>query len=167
MKHRGGYSRGGDGTAHAVVSEIEILPPVMRGTYPRVTTEELRQAVENQLGCRAVFVYSAPVRHVFGDTLWERRIHVFLLEGQLGVSQAYAWLSGYGDVRRVHVVREGGGIMGPAHAVRAVLMMEDGSEPTLLGCGPDWMPVAAQGGVPWVSEALRHEVPGSWGGRET
>jgi len=148
-KRRGDFSRDGEPTAadlsraferklkdldacsepeHAVVSEIEILPPVVRCTYRGVTTEELRQAVENQLGCRAVFVYSAPVRHVFGDTRWEGRVHVFLLENQPGVPQAYAWLSGYGEARRLHIVREGAGIMGPAHAVRAVLM-GDGTEP--------------------------------------
>ena len=179
MKRRGGFLRGGERIAadlsrvferepkdlaefselaHAVVSEIEILPPVMRGAYPRVTTEEIRQAVENQLGYGAVFVYSAPVRDVFGDTLWEGRVHVFLLKGLPGVPQAYAWLSGHGDARRVHVVREGGGIMGPAHAVRAVRMIWDRNEPPFFGCGPDWIPVPSVRGP---------DSPASWGGRET
>jgi hypothetical protein len=93
-----------------------------------MTTDELRQAVEQQLGARAEFVYSAPVRHIFEDIVWEGRVHVFLLDDQPGIPQAYAWLSGYGEARRLHIVREGGGILGPAHAVRAVLMGH-GDEP--------------------------------------
>jgi hypothetical protein len=63
---------------------------------------------------------------VFGDTVWEGMVHVFELPGQANSREAYAWLSGTGDARRVHVVRKGGGILGPAHAVRAVPMGEDG-----------------------------------------
>jgi hypothetical protein len=93
-----------------------------------VTTEELRQAVEQQLGCRAVFAYPAPVRHVFGDTVWEGPVHVFELRDGAGTREAYGWASEIGEARRVHIVRQGGGILGPAHAVRAVLMGEDNEQ---------------------------------------
>jgi len=107
---------------------LSFLGRRTKGYAERVTSEELRQAVEQQLGTRATFTYSAPVRHVFVDIVWEGTVHVFELLDHSSGREAYAWVSGIGPARRTHIVREGGGILGPAHAVRAVLM-GDGNEP--------------------------------------
>lgn len=86
-----------------------------------MTAEELKQAVEQQFGVKASLLYVAPVRHIFGDTIWEGPVHVFDLEGYPTAKHAYAWPAG-GGIARAVVVPHGNGILGPAHAVRAQLI---------------------------------------------
>ena len=89
-----------------------------------MTADELRRVVEQRCGAKAALSYVAPVRHQFGDVVWEGSVHVFELDGHKTVPHAYAWSTGFGSNVRTFVVLHGGGILGPAHAVRAVLMGE-------------------------------------------
>ena len=88
-----------------------------------VTIEDLQREVEERCSAVATFAYSARVRHVFADTVWEGLVHVFELRDHSGRSHAYAWAS---SSQHLHIVREGAGIIGPAHAVRAMLMGQEG-----------------------------------------
>jgi hypothetical protein len=44
-------------------------------------TDQPREAVESQHGCKAVFVQAVPVHDEFGgETAWEGVVHIFALE---------------------------------------------------------------------------------------
>ena len=46
-----------------------------------VSPEELRQAVQNQLVCKAMFWQAVPVHEVHnGETVWDGVVHVFYLD---------------------------------------------------------------------------------------
>lgn len=53
----------------------------MTSERPRGTIE-LKRAVENQHGCTATFIQSAPVKETFdGKTVWDGIVEVFRIDG--------------------------------------------------------------------------------------
>jgi hypothetical protein len=92
-----------------------------------VSADQLRQAVEDEHGGKAILVGIEPVRETFRDqTVWEGQVHVFDLQGNAKATRAYAWSSpmGSSDLRRFYAVLHLGGIRSAATAVRAALVAE-------------------------------------------
>jgi len=92
-----------------------------------VSVDQLKQAVEEQHGGKAVLASVERVKEVFGgQTVWEGTVHVFDLEGHPRASRAYAWSSPIeGDVRRrFYAVLHEDGIRSPQDAVRAAIAAE-------------------------------------------
>jgi hypothetical protein len=88
------------------------------------STDQLKQAVEYQLGGEATFVQSVPVHESFKwQTIWNGSVHVFnLTDSPSGATRAYAWSSGLPDgSRRSIAVPHIPPVVGPREAVRAVI----------------------------------------------
>lgn len=59
-----------------------------------VSPDQLKQAIESQLGGTATLVRSVPVREAHhGMPIWEGLVHVFDLAGHSKATRAYAWSS--------------------------------------------------------------------------
>ena len=92
-----------------------------------VAINQLRQAVEQQHGGKALFVQSVPVNEQLDDKpVWQGVVHVFDLEGNPKAKRAYAWSSPIeeSDKRRFFAVLHLGGIKSPQDAVRAAIVAE-------------------------------------------
>jgi hypothetical protein len=92
-----------------------------------VGAEELRRAVEDQHGGKAVLAQSVPVRESFhGAPVWDGIVHVFDLAGNPNANRAYAWSSPIdgSDRCRFFAVLHMGAIKSPLDAVRAAIVAE-------------------------------------------
>lgn len=91
-----------------------------------VAPDELKKAVQHQLGCKAWFKQAVPVREVHdGQTVWDGVVHVFDLDYHGDVTWAYAWSYELADgKRRFFVVEHKGPIDSPVQAVRAAIVAE-------------------------------------------
>ena len=91
-----------------------------------VSPDQLKQAVESQLGCRAAYVQSVLVheRHG-GETVWNETVAIFDLAGHPTGNYAYAWsYKRPDDKRRFFAVLHAGPVTGPSDAVRAAILAE-------------------------------------------
>ena len=93
--------------------------------------DELREAVEVMLRCRAIFSKSVPVsEELSGHGAWDGVVHTFDLVGHPGRSVAYAWLAVLtGGAPRPVVLTQGKLIASPVRAVRFVLMARQPRSP--------------------------------------
>jgi hypothetical protein len=91
-----------------------------------VSPEELKNAVQDQLRCKAWFEQSVPVREIHeGQTVWDGIVHVFGLDYHGDIKRAYAWSYELPDgKRRFFVVEHTGPIDSPVAAVRAAIVAE-------------------------------------------
>lgn len=88
------------------------------------STDQLKQAVEAQLGGTATFVQSVPVYESSKwQTTWNGSVHVFnLADSPCGASRAYAWSSGHPDgSRRFVTVPHIPPVSSPQEAVKTSL----------------------------------------------
>ena len=93
-----------------------------------VSSNELRKAVEAQLGGTATLVTKLPFKEMFGGNKFcEGVVHIFNLEGNAKATRAYAWSSPIdgSDKRRFYAVLHLGGIRSPLDAVRAAIVAEN------------------------------------------
>jgi hypothetical protein len=89
---------------------------------------QLREAVESQHGCLAIFAQSVPVKETHaGAVVWEGIVHVFDLKGHPTASRAYSWSSPIkgSDKRRFFAVLHQGPVKSPVDAVRAAIVAEE------------------------------------------
>ena len=96
----------------------------MTSERPRGTIE-LNRAVENQHGCTATSIQSAPVNETFdGKTVWDGIVHVFRIDGHPKARKAYAWSSPIegSDKRRFFAVLHLPPVTSPVEAVRAAIV---------------------------------------------
>jgi hypothetical protein len=87
------------------------------------TAAKLGAAIEARHNCKATLFYVATVMDTFAQLGWDRRVHVFDVEGHPTASRAFAWsfpVGGSGE-RPIHVVLDLGGFRGPYDAVRTAL----------------------------------------------
>ena len=92
-----------------------------------VSADQLKQAVEGQLGGTAVLSAIEPVKEVHaGQTVWEGVVHVFDLDDHPSATRAYVWSSPVegSNKRRFYVVLHLVGIQSPLDAVRAAIVAE-------------------------------------------
>lgn len=94
-----------------------------------VDADQLKQAVEHQLGGKATLVQSVPVKEMFeGETVWDGIVHVFDLDHPKA-TRAYAWSYELPDgKRRFFAVLHLDGIKSPQDAVRAAVVAEQKSK---------------------------------------
>jgi hypothetical protein len=93
-----------------------------------VTPDQLKQAIESQLGGTATLAESVRVRVArYGMPVWEDVVHVFDLAGHGKATRAYAWSSPIegSTKRRFFPVLHTGGITSPLDAVRAAFVAEN------------------------------------------
>ena len=98
---------------------------------PEIEPDQLKQAVENLHGGKAILVQSVPVKEPFqGKMVWKGVVHVFDLKGNPKATRAYAWSSPVeGSTKRsffaeLHVPP----ITSPVEAVRAAIAAEHRSK---------------------------------------
>jgi hypothetical protein len=84
-------------------------------------SEELRSEVEKRYSAKAEFAYTVPVRHLFGEVVWEGPVCVFLLSGHPTATKAFAWTTLDGVMQEHHVALESKAVPQAAEAVRLVL----------------------------------------------
>src|SRR5476651_166806 len=91
-----------------------------------VPPDQLKQAVESQHGCKAVFIQKVPVHELHGKaTVWKGVVHVFRLIGHPEANRAFAWSYELPDgKRRFFAVLCIPPITGPVEAVRAAIVAE-------------------------------------------
>jgi hypothetical protein len=92
-----------------------------------VSADELRRAVEQMHGCRAVFQQIVPINERFsGEAVWQGAVHVFTLTGHPTATTAYAWSSPVegSSNRRFYAVLEQPPIHSAADAVRASIVAD-------------------------------------------
>jgi hypothetical protein len=93
-----------------------------------VTPDQLKQAIESQLGGTATLAESVRVRVArHGIPVWEDVVHVFDLAGHRKATRAYAWSSPIeGSTNwRIYTVLHMGGIKSALDAVRAAIVAEN------------------------------------------
>ena len=93
----------------------------------KLPNNDLRGAVETQLGCRATLAQTVPVQEAHqGQLVWEGVVHVFDLEGHPKATRAYAWSAALDGrtKRRYYAVLQLGRIKTPLDAVRAAIVAE-------------------------------------------
>ena len=98
----------------------------MLAAMGEVSTDQLKEAVQNQLECKAWFRQAVPVHETFeGKTVWNGIVHVFDLDYHGDIDRAYAWSYELPDGnRRFFVVEHTGPIDSPVAAVRAAIVAE-------------------------------------------
>ena len=92
-----------------------------------VTSDQLKQAVEDMHGGTATFVESVAVNELFmGKSDWQGVVHVFDLDGHHGATRAYAWSAPVegNTQRRIFSVLHLGFIRSPQDAVKAATVVE-------------------------------------------
>lgn len=93
----------------------------------KVSTDQLKRAVEDQHGGKATFLQFVPVHEEHdGQTAWDVSVAVFELRGQPdGHFRAYAWSYESPDGKPGFLaILHGGPIVGPREAVRAATVAE-------------------------------------------
>jgi peptidoglycan/xylan/chitin deacetylase (PgdA/CDA1 family) len=87
-----------------------------------VTDEDFRAAVEAEHGAKASLFYVAHVIEA-GPEDWNRRVHVFDLEGHPTATRAYAWVfpPACGNASRIQTALHLDGMRGPHDAVKFTL----------------------------------------------
>jgi hypothetical protein len=91
-----------------------------------VSADELKNAVQHQLLCKAWLAQTVPVHEKHnGETVWQGIVHVFDLDYHGSVTRAYAWSYELPDgKRRFFVVEHKGVVDSPEKAVRAAIVAE-------------------------------------------
>ena len=89
-----------------------------------VSVDQLKEAVQHQLLCKAWFSQVVLVQETFrGQAVW--MVHVFDLDYHGDITRAYAWSDELpGGKRRFFVVEHTGPVDWPAAAVRAAIVTE-------------------------------------------
>jgi hypothetical protein len=82
---------------------------------------ELKALVEKRYSVKAEYIYTSPVRHVFGDVLWEGPVCVFAVFGHPTSTRAFAWSTFDGHEEQRHIALESRAVPEAAEAVRLVL----------------------------------------------
>jgi hypothetical protein len=102
----------------------------MLAAMTEVSPDQLKEAVQNQLRCKAWFKQAVPVHETFeGQTVWDGVVHVFDLDYNGDVTLAYAWSYELDDgKRRFFVVEHKPPITSPRDAVRAAIVAEARAE---------------------------------------
>ena len=93
-----------------------------------VSANQLRRAVQEQHGGKATLSGIVWVDESADHApVWRGMVHVFDLAGHPKANRAYAWSSERDDgTRRFHAVLHFGPVTGPAEAVRAAIIAEQG-----------------------------------------
>ena len=94
---------------------------------PEVTLDQLKQAIESEVGRTATLAHSVRVRLArYGMPVWEDMVHIFDLAGHAKATRAYSWSSPIegSTRRRFFTVLHMGGVRSPLDAVRPAIAAE-------------------------------------------
>ena len=92
-----------------------------------VSTDQVKQAVESQLGGTSTFAQVVPIREMHGEQLVvQGTVHIFDLADHPGAIRANAWSHEMPDgKRRMSAVLHAGPITSPREAVRAAAIVAE------------------------------------------
>jgi len=93
----------------------------------KISTDQLKKAVESRHGGKATFVQSVPVHERQGDhTIWSGQVSVFDLRfSTSGAFRAYAWWRALSDGEaQLFTILHSPETISPAQAVRAAILAD-------------------------------------------
>lgn len=104
-----------------------LSPPPEVDLPPPEKPDQLRQAVEKSLKCKAKLVEEVPVVEASGgETVWEGTVFIYDIQGHPQAKRCYAWSSPLGDgaKKRYYAALHIPPIDSPEKAVRAAMTRE-------------------------------------------